>query len=101
MVPSATPPQLASVGAWVTMMPRSVAASTSTSSMPTVYLATMHKESELSRILREIGLERIEDPMRAALASARRHISSSLSPWGVCQDALPSTTRQPASSSFW
>ena len=47
MVPSATPPQLDSVGAWHTMIPISVAASTSMSSTPMVYFATTRRSFEL------------------------------------------------------
>src|SRR5262249_40442210 len=44
-----------SVGAWQTMMPSSVAASVSTSSTPTVYLATMRRRCEACMMRRLIG----------------------------------------------
>src|SRR4030095_4821169 len=75
MVPSATPPQFDSVGPWQTRMPISVAASTSTSSTPIVYLATIRSSGELSMILRLIGTFPMHVPNRIAqwLVSALRH----------------------------
>ena len=65
IVPSATPPQFDSVGPWQTRMPISVAASTSTSSTPIVYLATIRSSGELSMIVRLMGTFRIDVPMSA------------------------------------
>src|SRR2546423_954400 len=100
MVPSATPPQLDSVGLWATRIPRSVAASTSTSSVPIVYLATMRRRSELSMIVRLMGALRIDVPISASQPRAISTISASLLPCGVSQDALPRISSQPFSSSF-
>ena len=49
IVPSATPPQFYSAGAWVTMIPSSVAASMSASSMPT------KRKSRFARIFARAG----------------------------------------------
>src|SRR5215468_2334448 len=78
MVVSATPKQLDSVGAWQTMMPSSVAASVSTSSTPTVYLATMRSRCEACMIRRLIGVWRMDVPMSA---TASRAASTTASSW--------------------
>src|ERR1051326_7637445 len=85
IAPSATPPQLDSVGECVTRMPNSVAASTSTSSTPIVYLATMRRLFELCMIFCVIGVLRIDVPTSASAPSDICAISSSLSPCGVSQ----------------
>ena len=59
-------------------------------------------ERALDRLRRVIGLERIEVPISASAPRASRTISASLSPWGVCQPAAPSTTSHPSrSNSRW
>src|ERR1043165_8987956 len=100
IAPSATPPQLDSVGECVTRMPNSVAASTSTSSTPIVYLATMRRLFELCMIFCVIGVLRIDVPTSASAPSDMCAISSSLSPCGVSQFALPCLRSQPAASSI-
>ena len=89
MVCSATPKQLASVGAWQTMMPSSVAASTSMSSTPTVYLATIRNRCELSITRRLTGVCRIEVPIRATASRAAVAKSLSWSLRGCCQARSP------------
>src|SRR5680860_10179 len=79
-------------------MPNSVAASTSTSSTPMLYLAIIRRWSDASMIRRVIGELRIEDPQKASLPRANSYISSSSSPCGLCQPALPRTTSHPASA---
>src|SRR4051812_46737055 len=97
-VVSATPKQLDSVGAWQTMMPRSVAASVSTSSTPTEYLATMRKRCEACMTRRLTGVCRIEVPMRATASRAASTMASSCSPRGSCQSRSPNTISQPSPS---
>jgi hypothetical protein len=70
MVVSATPKQLDSVGAWHTITPNSVAASTSMSSTPTVYFATMRRRCEACMMRRLIGVCRIEVPISATASRA-------------------------------
>ena len=102
IVPSATPPQFDSVGPWQTRIPISVAASTSTSSTPIVYFATIRSSDELSMILRPIGTLRIEVPMSACAPCAMRISSGSPLPSGVSQAGLPRESWQPsASSRMW
>ena len=99
MVLSTTPPQFASVGAWVTTMPSSVAASMSISSTPTVYLATMRRVSEAIITSRLMPEPLMDVPTSASAWAA---ISTSFpcgSPVGSAQDAAPSTMSQPAASS--
>ena len=99
IVLSTTPPQLASVGACVTTMPSSVAASMSISSTPTVYLATMRRASEAISTSRLMPEPLMDVPTSASASAA---ISTSLpceSPVGSAQDAAPSTISQPAASS--
>ena len=98
IVPSATPPQFDSVGPCVTKIPSSVAASTSTSSVPMVYLATMRSRSELSMIARLMGAFRMEVPMRASHPLAMPTISASLLPCGVSQEAFPRISSHPFAS---
>ena len=98
IVPSATPPQFDSVGPCVTRIPSSVAASTSTSSVPIVYLATMRSRSELSMMVRLMGAFRMEVPMRASHPLAMPTISASLFPCGVSQEALPRISSHPFAS---
>ena len=76
MVVSTTPPQFASVGAWVTMMPSSVATSVSTSSTPTVYFATMRSCSDASRTPRSMRPPLMEVPTSASASTAIAAISS-------------------------
>src|SRR3989442_5069964 len=99
IVPSATPPQFDSVGLWVTRMPSFVAVSTSTSSTPIVYLATMRSRSELCMIAPVMGELRMEVPTRASQPAAMRAISASLFPCGVSQEALPRISSHPWASS--
>ena len=63
---STTPPQLASVGAWVTTMPSSVAVSTSISSTPTVYLAMMRRFSDAIMTSRLMRAPLIDVPSNAS-----------------------------------
>ena len=77
MAPSATPPQFAWVGAWVTMTPKSVAASTSMSSVPTVHLAMMRSRCAPSMMRRLTGELRIEVPVIATASAAFAAMSSS------------------------
>ena len=69
-VVSATPKQFDSVGAWQTITPKSVAASVSMSSTPTVYLATTRRRCEACMMRRLIGVWRIEVPMSATASRA-------------------------------
>ena len=59
------------------MMPRSVAASVSMSSTPTVYLATMRSRCDASITRRLIGVCRIEVPISATQSRACATTSSS------------------------
>ena len=77
IAPSATPPQFAWVGAWVTMTPSPVAASTSMSSVPTVHLAMMRSRCAPSMTRRLTGALRIEVPVMAADCAALAAMSSS------------------------
>jgi hypothetical protein len=99
MVVSATPKQLDSVGAWQTMMPSSVAASVSTSSTPTVYLATMRSRCEACMIRRLIGVWRMDVPMSATASRAASMTASSWVVRGNCQARSPKTSSQPMPSS--
>src|SRR5262245_19172944 len=99
MVVSATPKQLDSVGAWQTMMPSSVAASVSTSSTPTVYLATMRRRCEACMIRRLIGVWRMDVPMSATASRAASATASSCVVRGNCQSRSPKTSSQPKPSS--
>ncbi len=76
-VVSATPKQLDSVGAWQTMTPRSVAASVSTSSTPTVYFAMTRSRCEACMIRRLMGVWRMDVPMSATASRAAATTSSS------------------------
>src|SRR6516164_1729334 len=99
MVVSATPKQLDSVGAWQTMMPSSVAASVSTSSTPTVYLATMRRRCEACMIRRLIGVWRMDVPMSATASRAASTTAASCVVRGNCQSRSPKTSSQPKPSS--
>src|SRR5262245_32461091 len=99
MVVSATPKQLDSVGAWQTMMPSSVAASVSTSSTPTVYLATMRRRCEACMIRRLMGVWRMDVPMSATASRAASTTASSCVVRGNCQARSPKTSSQPKPSS--
>ena len=101
IVVSTTPPQFASVGAWVTMMPSSVATSVSTSSTPTVYLATMRSCSDASMTLRSMRPPLMDVPTSASASTAIAAISSVVLPVGSAHEALPSVISQPASSNRW
>ena len=97
---STTPPQLASVGAWVTTMPSSVASSMSISSTPTVYLATMRRPSDaiITSLLMRAPL--MEVPTRASAWAAISTSFSCESPVASAQEALPTVRSQPSSRSF-
>jgi hypothetical protein len=98
-VVSATPKQLDSVGAWHTMMPRSVAASVSISSTPTVYFATMRSRCDACMMRRLIGVWRMEVPMSATASRAASTTASSCVVRGNCQSRSPKTISQPMPSS--
>ena len=98
-VVSATPKQFDSVGAWQTMMPRSVAASVSMSSTPTVYLATTRSRCDACMIRRLIGVCRIDVPISATAPRAASITASSCAVRGNCQSRLPNTSSQPRPSS--
>src|SRR5262249_38635904 len=97
-VVSATPKQLDSVGAWHTITPSSLAASVSTSSTPTVYLATMRSRCDACIIRRLIGVCRIEVPISATASRAASTTASSQDVRGNCQPRSPTTTSQPRPS---
>ena len=97
-VVSATPKQFDSVGAWQTMMPRSVAASVSMSSTPTVYFATMRSRCEACMMRRLIGVWRIDVPISATASRAASTTSSSCAVRGNCQSRSPNTISQPSPS---
>src|SRR6266568_6766050 len=98
-VVSATAKQFDSVGAWQTMMPSSVAASVSTSSTPTVYLATMRRRCEACMMRRLIGVWRMDVPMSATASRAASTTASSCVKRGNCQARSPKTSSQPKPSS--
>jgi hypothetical protein len=99
MVVSATPKQFDSVGAWHTITPRSVAASVSTSSTPTVYFATMRSRCDACMIRRLIGVWRMDVPMSATASRAASTTASSQLVRGNCQSRSPNTSSQPRPSS--
>ena len=99
IVLSATPKQLDSVGAWHTITPRSVAASTSTSSTPTVYFATTRSRCEACMMRRLIGVWRIDVPISATASRAASTTAGSWSMRGNCQSRSPNTSSQPRLSS--
>ena len=98
-VVSATPKQLDLVGAWHTMTPRSVAASMSMSSTPTVYFATTRRRCEACMMRRLIGVWRIDVPISATASRAASTTASSCVVRGNCQSRSPNTTSQPMPSS--
>src|SRR6516225_4282412 len=81
------------------MMPSSVAASVSTSSTPTVYLATMRSRCEACMIRRLIGVWRMDVPMSATASRAASTTASSWVVRGNCQALSPKTSSQPMPSS--
>src|SRR6516165_6880130 len=81
------------------MMPSSVAASVSTSSTPTVYLATMRSRCEACMIRRLIGVWRMDVPMSATASRAASTTASSWVVRGNCQSRSPKTSSQPKPSS--
>ena len=94
-VPSATPPQLASVGQCVTSTPRAVAASRSTSSTPMVYLETMRNSGNRSRKAPSMGARLTVAPISASAPRASSNKASRSMP--ERQDVRPTTTSHPAS----
>ena len=78
------------------MTPRSVAASVSMSSTPTVYFATTRSRCEACMMRRVIGVWRMDVPISATASRAASTTASSCAARGNCQSWLPSTISQPS-----
>jgi hypothetical protein len=91
IVPSATPPQFASVGQCVTSTPSALAASRSTSSTPIVYFATILRSAEIERNAWSITPRKVAP--RSAAVPLARSASSARAAFGAA-----TTTSQPAAA---